>query len=84
MKWMLMIFVLSVVGCSKENKPCPESKECGEGLKCTTFTQICRGTCAKDSDCGKGLTCETKHNVCIDPILIKEKYRKEEIEGSSY
>ena len=80
MKWMLMVFALSVVGCSKENKSCPESKECGEGLKCVELTNMCRARCAKDNDCGKGLTCETKHNVCIDPILIKEKKRRIEEE----
>ena len=72
MKWILILFMLSAVGCSKENKPCPKSKECGEGLKCTSATNMCRARCAKDNDCGKGLSCEMKHNICIDPILIND------------
>jgi hypothetical protein len=78
---MRFLFILSLsllaFGCSKENKPCPDDDNCGDGLKCIRFSEdisSCKKSCAKPKDCGEGRTC-TKNGICqtIDELKCSFK-----------
>ena len=72
---MRFLFILSLsllaFGCSKENKPCPDDNNCGDGLVCMKTTRTCRKRCEKPTDCGVGLLTCSIDNVCFDPMVTQ-------------
>ena len=78
--WLMLLLSILALGCSKEGKPCPDDKDCGDELLCETVTQICQSICGKSVDCGKGLDCDMTRGVCFSRREVRERLEQEKLE----